>query len=240
MAKLNNTSRLELVFERQWLHLIGLCGLIGAIAGLADRADVSAGFLWGLGTPTWIRLAVGLAVAHQVYVWIAWRGELHLGALTHLLGSRAFGVYACGFTLLGIARVLAAALVGVANQGTLAGPSLLWQLLGTLAFVPSAYLFHSVRRHFGFRRAFGIDHFDAASRDAPFVRRGIFRHSSNAMYVFGFLLFWALALWTCSVAALAVAAFNHAYIWVHFYATELPDIHRMYKAAGRDGAQAAG
>jgi len=39
-------------------------------------------------------------------------------------------------------------------------------------------------------------------------------------------------------AALAVALFNHLYIWVHYYATELPDMARIYGAAratGRSG-----
>ena len=38
-----------------------------------------------------------------------------------------------------------------------------------------------------------------------------------------FLGFWAIALITCSRAALAVALFQHAYIWVHWYCTEQPD-----------------
>ena len=68
----------------------------------------------------------------------------------------------------------------------------------------------------------------------PFERRGIFRFSSNAMYVFGFLLLWVPGLWWNSSAALVVALFNHVYIWVHYFATELPDIRRIYggKAAG--------
>ena len=54
--------------------------------------------------------------------------------------------------------------------------------------VPVLYLLISVRRYFTFRRAFGIDHFDPAYRILPMERRGIFRLSPNAMYVFGFLL----------------------------------------------------
>jgi protein-S-isoprenylcysteine O-methyltransferase Ste14 len=62
----------------------------------------------------------------------------------------------------------------------------------------------------------------------PFVRQGIFRFTANGMYVYGFLMLWAIGLWWASAAALVVAAFNHAYIWVHYYATELPDIRRIY------------
>jgi hypothetical protein len=49
------------------------------------------------------------------------------------------------------------------------------------------------------------------------------------MYTFGFLILWSLALLSLSKAALIVAAFNHLYIWVHFYFTELPDIRHIYK-----------
>jgi hypothetical protein len=48
------------------------------------------------------------------------------------------------------------------------------------------------------------------------------------MYTFGFLMLWVPGLLLLSQAALLAAAFNHAYIWVHYYATELPDIHYLY------------
>ena len=94
--------------------------------------------------------------------------------------------------------------------------------------VPTVYLFYSVGRYFGFRRAFGIDHFDPAYRSMPMVRQGIFRYTSNGMYTFGFLILWIPALWFASSAALAVAAFSHLYIWVHYGCTELPDMRRIY------------
>ena len=36
-------------------------------------------------------------------------------------------------------------------------------------------------------------------------------------------------MWFASVAALAVALFNHLYIWVHYFATERPDMQRIYR-----------
>ena len=97
-----------------------------------------------------------------------------------------------------------------------------------LALIPAVYLFNSVRRYFTFARAFGADHFEPAYRAMPFERRGIFRFASNGMYVFGFLLLWVLGLWWDSSAALVVALFNHLYILVHYFATELPDVRRIY------------
>ena len=82
---------------------------------------------------------------------------------------------------------------------------------------------HSVRKYFGFARALGGDHFFERYRAMPMVREGAFRYSSNAMYAIVFLAFWGLALILNSRAALAVALFQHAYIWVHWYCTEQPD-----------------
>ena len=45
----------------------------------------------------------------------------------------------------------------------------------------------------------------------------------GAMYTFVFLGLWSIALFTGSRAALALALFQHAYIWVHWYCTEQPD-----------------
>jgi protein-S-isoprenylcysteine O-methyltransferase Ste14 len=94
--------------------------------------------------------------------------------------------------------------------------------------VPGIYSVYSVLRYFGLKRAAGADHFDPKYRDMPFVRQGIFRFTNNGMYFYAFLLFWAIAVGFNSSAALVVAAFSHAYIWVHFYSTEKPDMDFIY------------
>ncbi len=60
------------------------------------------------------------------------------------------------------------------------------------------------------------------------VREGIFKYSDNAMYVFGFMALWVPGIILQSKAALLLALFNHLYIWVHFYCTELPDMKIIY------------
>jgi len=219
------------MLERQWLHVLALFVLLPALFLIQDTQSVQRGELWGLATPFWLWLAVLIAVAHQVYVWFCWRAQLHAGLLTRLLGSRAFPAYAAGFAVLGISRVLAVFALAFANRDSLPVHPLLLKLAALVALVPALYLFYSVKRYFTFTRALGIDHFEPAWRSAPFVRQGIFRFTRNGMYVYGFLLFWAAALWFGSAAALAAALFNHLYIWVHYYATELPDMARIYGAA---------
>jgi protein-S-isoprenylcysteine O-methyltransferase Ste14 len=220
------------MFERQWIHLLALVLLLTALVRLDDIEVMRAGSLWKWTSPGWLWWTIWLAIAHQTWVVLWWRSELH-----HQLSSRKFGdagfiLYAIGFSILGIARTLAVWLLAISNQGTLPLPPGLMKVVAVLLATPALYLFYSVRKYFGFRRAFGYDHWDPAYSHKPMVRQGIFRYTSNGMYVFGFLILWVPAFWFASVAALAAALFNHLYIWVHYYATERPDMKRIYNTGG--------
>ena len=221
-------SKTHLIFEKQWLHALFLTVLLTLMFLVSSYDEVRAGQLWGVTTPIWFWLAIGLAIAHQIYVWFCWRIQLHTSWLTRTFGELGFTLYAFGFSLLGIMRVVVVFIVAISNQQTLPANIIALKLVAVILFVPAAYLFYSVKRYFGFKRAFGIDHFDAGYRSMPFERRGIFRFSSNGMYIYGFLLFWVPAFWWASLAATSIAVFNHIYIWVHYFATELPDIKRIY------------
>jgi protein-S-isoprenylcysteine O-methyltransferase Ste14 len=94
--------------------------------------------------------------------------------------------------------------------------------------MPAAYGIWSVIRYFGLVRALGADHFRSAYRSMPLETRGAYRFSDNVMYSMVFLLFWAVALILDSPLALISAAFQHAYIWVHYYCTEEPDMRVIY------------
>ena len=132
------------------------------------------------------------------------------------------------FAILIFLRPILITALALANRGSLPLNGTLGGGLAILLALPALYLGYSVKRYFGFRRAFGIDHFDPAWRDAPLVREGIFRFGSNGMYIYGFLILWIPGLALCSVAALAAAAFSHLYIWVHYHCTEKPDMKLIY------------
>ena len=219
---------LRLIFERQWLHALLLAALVAGVFAVSGCECVRAGELLGLGSVVWLWIAVALAVGHQTLVWFCWRTQLHASLLTGTLGSAGFEVYAVAFSILGIARVVAVFLLAAANRETFPASPIVLESLAVVLAVPALYLFYSVGRYFGFRRAFGIDHFDESYRSLPMVRKGIFRYTKNGMYTFGFFILWIPALWCASSAALAAALFNHLYIWVHYYSTELPDIRRIY------------
>jgi protein-S-isoprenylcysteine O-methyltransferase Ste14 len=227
-------SRIRLIFERQWIHAALLAALLAGAALIGGFDAVRSGRLWGVPTQVWFCLSVACAIAHQVYVWLCWRTQLHAALFTRALGRAGFPVYAAGFAALGAARIVLIFCLAISNRDSLPGNLFMHRTFAVITAIPAIYLVYSVTRYFGFRRAFGLDHFDAACRSVPFVRRGIFRFTRNGMYVYGFLLLWVPALWFASPAALTAALFNHLYIWVHYFSTELPDMKRIYGEGSRE------
>jgi hypothetical protein len=216
------------MFEKQAHHYIAL-GLLLAGVYLFTRGDVLAGQLWGIPTLTWLCIAVAVPVFHQVTVALLWRAELYHHKMTEWFGEQAFPLFKLIFTILFVARPIALILLGISNANTFnLNPVLAYTLAGIL-FIPFAYTMYSVFHYFGLDRAYGEDHFKPAIyKNRAFVKQGMFKFTDNAMYKFGFLILWAIALVFLSKAALLAAAFSQAYIWVHFYFTELPDIHHIY------------
>jgi hypothetical protein len=215
------------MFEKQIQHYLLLIVLLLGVYVLAT-GEVLAGQLWGISTRTWLWMAIAVPVLHQIVVALLWRAELYHHKMTDWFGDKAFSVFKVIFTILFLGRPITLILLGISNAGTLVLNPLLAYALAIVLLLPFAYTMYSVFHYFGIDRAFGIDHFDPSYRNQPFVREGMFRYTDNAMYKFGFLILWAIALVFLSKAALIVAAFSHLYIWVHFYFTELPDIRHIY------------
>jgi hypothetical protein len=215
------------MFEKQGWHFIFLVLLLVGVVVIA-QGDVLIGQLWGVSTLTWLWIAIVVPVVHQIYVWLFWRLELHHVLITRWFGKNGFPIFQIGFTILFGARPLSILFLGMSNYNTLTCSPTLMYVAAVLLLIPGVYTMYSVVQYFGMDRAYGIDHFDSSYRDKPFVKQGMFKYTDNAMYKFGFLILWSIALFTLSKAALLAVIFNHLYIWVHFYFTELPDIHRIY------------
>jgi hypothetical protein len=215
------------MFEKQGWHLLLLALLLVGVTILA-QGDMLTGQLWGIGTQAWLWIAIAVPIVHQIFVWLFWRLELHHGLITSWFGESGFPIYKFGFTILFAARPISILLLGISNYNTLTCPPALMYAAALILLVPGVYTMYSVVQYFGIDRAYGIDHFDPSYRDKQFVKQGMFKYTDNAMYKFGFLILWSIALFTLSKAALLAAIFNHLYIWVHFYFTELPDIHNIY------------
>lgn len=218
----------------QGLHAAGLAASIVVLALASSRPSLAGGEFLGVATPTWFWLSVLAPVLHQVWVALAWRAELHGGHWTRWFGRRAFRVYAVGFALLAALRFAFLVPLAAANRGTLdarspwLGPGGLVTWL--VATVAGATLV-SVVRQVGFRRAVGADHFEPRWRDEPWPDRGLMRWVRNPMYTLALGVVWLPGLFASSAAALVVAAFSHVYIWLHFFATERPDLRRIYGTA---------
>jgi hypothetical protein len=219
---------MKLIFERQiWHYALLLILLVTAISVSRTQGFLS-GQLWGITTAAWFYLAIGAAIAHQVYVWFCWRTQLHYSLLTRFFGQRSFVYYAVVFLVLMTSRLVFIIGLAISSRSSLSFSRLALNTTAIIMALLVAYLLYSVVRYFSLRRALGIDHFDPSYRFKPLVREGIFRFTGNGMYVFGLLILWIPGLVMASAPALLAALFSHLYIWVHYYTLEKPDMNEIY------------
>jgi len=217
-----------MMFKKQGQHYFLLVVLLLGVYFLT-LGNALSGELWGTTTQTWFWIAIATPVLHQIFVALFWRAELYYHKLTDWFGKGAFPIYKVIFTILFVGRPITLILLGISNANTLNISPVLSYVGAVILFIPFAYTMYSVVHYFGIDRAYGIDHFQPSIyKNKPFVKQGMFKYTNNAMYKFGFLGLWVIGLAFLSEAALLAAAFNHLYIWVHFYFTELPDIEFIY------------
>lgn len=223
------------MWHGQLRHAILLAAILPGALALAEPALGDGAWL-GLSDRTWLLAALAVPILQQAFVALLWRAQLCHGLLTRLFGEAGFTVWGAIFFPLLVLRPLLIIAVGAADPGSVDIPAALGLGLGAVMLVPAVWTMHSVKAYFGFARALGGDHFFERYRTMPMVRKGAFKYSSNAMYTFVFIGLWGLALLFRSRAALAMALFQHAYIWVHWYCTEQPDGVVLYgRSQDEDG-----
>jgi hypothetical protein len=215
-------------FKGQLLHLLLLVGLFVAVSQHVDFQQLQKSRVLGITTRIWFIIAMAVPIVHQIYVWLIWRSELCFGAVSRKLGPSGFLIYQSVFMVLLLSRPLTLTLLAISDHDTVEIPLVARIITSVVLAIPAIYTLYSVARYFGIDRACGIDHFDPSYRNLPMVREGIFRYTGNAMYTFAFFLLWAIAIAAASWAALVVAVFSHAYIWVHYFCTERPDMQLIY------------
>jgi hypothetical protein len=206
-----------------------MAGQLLHIASLAILLTLTCAVWRFIGQPVTAAFwtAAAFPVVHQVYVWLAWRFELRSSATSKTIGFKSYLVL---FFLLFGGRFVSLLWLAWLDRGSLGLPMLAQAILTAILTIIGLYALYSVKRYFGMVRAAGADHFEPRYRKMPLVRGGIFRFTSNGMYLYAFLLFWAVAVGFDSTATLVVAAFSHLSIWVHFFATEKPDMAYLYSA----------
>lgn len=218
------------ILKYQLYHLISIVISIVLFQFLSTyNENVITGNLFGINTNIWLWLAVLTPIIHQLYVFSIWRYELYANTFTKKFGlQKAFKFYSIGFSILFVFRLVSIILLSFSNTNTLyVSSSYAYALVGIISpFI--IYLFYSVKTYFTIQRAFGIDHFDK-EYNVPYVKKGIFKYTNNGMYVIGLSILYIPGLLLFSEAGILVAFFNHLYIWVHYYTTELPDMKYIYK-----------
>ncbi len=215
------------LFEGQFEHVLLLACLVPGAFYLASPALDGSSWL-GIPDQTWFFASILTAIVHQVVGWFVFRFQLVFSLFSRLFGRHDLLAWGIIFFPLMLLRPILSLGLALADTGSLEPFRTLQVLAGVILLIPAIYTGWSIGRYFGISRALGGDHFRQEYRDMSLVREGAFKYSSNAMYTFVFLLFWSIALFTGSRAALASALFQHAYIWVHMYCTESPDMRILY------------
>jgi len=217
-------NKLSFFFKGQIWHLGGAIFLFYIGIQLVNLESNTNMFL-GISTLNWFIIAMSIPLIHQTYVWICWRSELCWKLISNTIGFKGYIIF---FFILIISR-LSGILLCFLDYGSLYTPGWLVWIISIIVFVPGIYTMYSVKKYFGFLRAAGADHFDPKFRDMPFERRGVFKWTPNAMYVFAIGIPFAFAIATGSKSMFILAIYTYVSIWLHYFFTEKEDIKIIYK-----------
>jgi len=215
------------LIEGQPQHL-AIALLMAFGAGTLLSANSDAPRLLGLTSAGWGMISISFALLHQFIVAFVFRLQLHRNMMTRLFDDRDMKVWAAIFLPLLLMRPITVLMTGWADTVPITGYRPPEIILGIALMAVAIWAMHSVIVYFTFPRALGGDHFRDSYANMPLVNKGAFKYTSNAMYGVVFLGLWGIALLFGSWNALIIALFQHAYIWVHMYCTEAPDMARIY------------
>jgi len=216
-------NKIKFFFKGQIWHLGGTAILFYISFQIVNLENNINTFL-GLDAFNWFLISMSAPLIHQAYVWVCWRSELCWKSVSSTIGFKGYVII---FFILIISRLSAIVLCFI-DYGSLYKPSFIAWILSIIIFIPGAYTMYSVKKYFGFLRAAGADHFYSKYREMTFERRGIFKWTPNAMYVFGIGIPFAFATATGSQSMFIVAIYTYISIWLHYYFTEKEDFKIIY------------
>ena len=216
-------NKIHFFFKNQIWHLGGTIALFYLGFQIINFENNTNIFL-GIRTLEWFMIAMSIPLIHQTYVWICWRSELCWRSISNTIGFKGYIIF---FFILIISRLSAIVLCFV-DYGSLYKPGWLAWILGLILFIPGAYTMYSVKKYFGFLRAAGADHFDPKYRNLPFEKRGIFKWTPNAMYVFAIGIPFSFAVATGSKSMFVISIYTYISIWLHYFCTEKEDFKVIY------------
>ena len=216
-------NKFNFFFKRQIWHIGGTIVLFFIGTQIVDLDNNTSTFL-GISALSWFMIAMTIPLVHQVYIWLCWRSELCWKSISNSIGFKGYLII---FFILIISRFSAVILCFV-DYGSLYKPGWLAWIISIIIFIPGIYTMYSVKKYFGFIRAAGADHFDLKYKNMPFEKRGIFKWSSNAMYMFGLSIPFAFAISTGSESMFIVSVYSYISIWLHYFCTEKEDFKVIY------------
>jgi len=216
-------NKLSFFFKNQVWHVGGTMVLFYIGMQFSDLQNNTNTFI-GISALSWFIIAMSIPLIHQVYVWICWRSELCWKSITSTIGFKGYVIL---FFILIISRLSAIVLCFI-DYGSLYKPNWFTWALAIIIFIPGIYTMYSVKKYFGFLRAAGADHFDPKYRDIPFEKKGIFKWTPNAMYVFAMGIPFGFAVATGSQSMLVVSIYAYISIWLHYFCTEKEDFKVIY------------
>jgi hypothetical protein len=216
-------NKLSFFFKHQIWHLGGIIILFYLGSQFADLESNTNTFV-GISALSWFMIAMSIPLIHQAYVWICWRSELCWKSISNTIGFKGYVIF---FFIIIISR-LSAIVLCFLDYGSLYTPGWFAWSLAIPIFILGAYTMYSVKKYFGFLRAAGADHFDSKYRNMPFERRGIFRWTPNAMYVFAIGIPFGFAIATGSQSMFIIAIYTYISIWLHYFCTEKEDFKVIY------------
>ena len=216
-------NKLSFFFRHQIWHIGGLIVLFYVGCQIVNFENNSNLFL-GINAKNWFLFSMMTPLLHQGYVWLCWRSELCWKTISRTIGFKG---YVLIFFIIAILRFFSVGLC-FADYGTWYTPGWIAWSVSVLSFIPFIYTIYSVKKYFGFTRAIGIDHFDPSYKDKAFERRGIFKWTPNAMYVFTIPIFFGFAISAGSKAMFVFAVYTYIGIWLHYFCTEKEDFKVIY------------
>jgi len=217
-------NKFKFFFKNQIWHIGGLIILYYIALQTVDFENNSNVFL-GISAKNWFLFSMITPLLHQGYVWLCWRSELCWKTVTNTIGFKTYSII---FFVLLTARLLFGIGLAFVDYGTWFTPGWIEWTTSLIFLIPFIYTVYSVKKYFGFMRAAGIDHFDSNYKDMPFERKGIFKLSPNAMYIFAIPVFFGFAFSSGSQAMFIFATYTVISIWLHYFCTEKEDFKIIY------------
>ena len=103
----------------QFVHAVGLALLLGVTWLAVDFRDSQNQTVAGIDVRGWFIIALLIPIAHQVFVWLAWRSELCFAGPSRVFLRHAFQIYQIIFFALFLSRPITLIMLAIADHDSL-------------------------------------------------------------------------------------------------------------------------